>query len=380
LPELYPPPRDEANPRARAFIPNIANRDRLNAIGRRENFASTLHVKPHKIGQMHSSPGNRSARLAGPTATHQRRQAHHSTSLFAPLLRACAIALTASALAPLPASPQDVPPSPLSIPPRTWAVDCARNEVLVIQHPGSFLRYRFHVVDEKGDQLRDQIETPDGGVARVIQRDGRPLTPDEDAAERERLNALIAAPADFARHIHREMENKRLGINLLNVMPDAMLWSYTPGQPQLPTQSSPQPASPPAPTPPLVVLDFKPNPNWTPPNFESEPLTGLEGRVWIDPRARRVVHLEGDLFHAVNIGWGLVAHLYPGGKVLVQQTNVAGDRWIVEHIDEQITLRALMVKTVKQRLVYDTFNYQPVPPMSYQQAIKVLLDTPLPNH
>jgi hypothetical protein len=38
-----------------------------------------------------------------------------------------------------------------------------------------------------------------------------------------------------------------------------------------------------------------------------------------------------------------------------------------------------MVKTVHQRLVFDTADYQPVPAMSYQQAIKILLDTPLPT-
>src|SRR5579864_3283700 len=38
---------------------------------------------------------------------------------------------------------RDTPaPSLLSGPARTWAVDCANNEVLVIQHPDSYLRYR----------------------------------------------------------------------------------------------------------------------------------------------------------------------------------------------------------------------------------------------
>ncbi len=112
--------------------------------------------------------------------------------------------------------------------------------------------------------------------------------------------------------------------------------------------------------------------------MESEPLTGLQGRVWIDPRNRRMVRLEANLFRAVNLGWGIVAHLYPGGSVTLQQANLGDQRWIVEHIDEQLNLRALMVKTVHQRLVYDTAGYQPVSAMPYQQAIKVLLGTPLP--
>ena len=260
----------------------------------------------------------------------------------------------------------------LTEPARTWAVDCTNNEILVIRHPNSYLRYRFHVVDEKGDQVRDQIETPEGSVARLVMRDGQPLTPAEDAAERNRLNAMLSAPSMFARHIRREQDNKKMGVKLLRLMPDAMLWSYAPGQPQLPNAAPGDPA--------LIVLDFKPNPKWSAPDMESEPLAGLEGRVWIEPKTRRMVHLDGRLSHAVNVGWGIVAHIYPGGTVTLQQTNPGGQRWIVEHIVEQLTLRALMVKNVKQRLVFDTAEFQTVPSMKYQQAIKLLLDTPLPSH
>jgi hypothetical protein len=293
--------------------------------------------------------------------------------------------LAAAAAIPVSTSAQES--APLAQPARSWVVDCANNEVLVVQHPGSYLRYRFHEVTEKGDQLRDQIETPDGSVARLIQRDGRPLTPEEDAAERQRLSDLIASPSDFFRHVHREQDNKKLGVHLLKLMPDAMLWSYAPGQPPLPSQSPLQPSTQNAIDPPLIVLDFKPNPQWSPPDMESDALTGLEGRVWIDARTRRVVNLQGDVFRPVNIGWGVVAHLYPGGTVTLHQTSAqpsgepnAPQRFIVDHIDEQLTVRALMVRTVKQRLLYDTANFQPVPAMSYQQAIKLLLDTPLPTH
>jgi hypothetical protein len=293
-------------------------------------------------------------------------------------LLGCALILAACGAEQLLAASQDTP-SPLAVPARTWAVDCSNNEILVIQHPDSYLRYRLHVVDEKGDQLRDQIETPEGSVARLIQRDGRPITPEQDAAERGRLTDLLASPSSFLRHIRHEEENKRTGVSLLRLMPDAMLWTYTPGQPQLPAQQSSQPGS----DSPLIVLDFKPNPQWSPPTMEAEPLTGLQGRIWIDPRTRRMVRLEGDIFHAVNIGWGMVAHIYPGGKVTLHQVGVQssapGQRFIVDHVDEQLTLRALMIKTVRQRLIFDTADFQPVPSMPYQQAIKLLLDTPLPT-
>jgi len=286
------------------------------------------------------------------------------------ILQTCALILATILPAHLPAASLQPAASLLSVPARTWAVDCSRSESLVIQHPDSYLRYRLHVVDEKGDHLRDQIETPEGSVARLLQRDGRPLTSAEDAAERQRLTDLLASPSSFTRHIRTEQRNKQMGINLLKLLPDAMLWSYAPGQPQLPNWSSATPA--------LIVIDFKPNSSWSAPTIESDPLTGLEGRVWIDPVTHRLVRLEADLARAVNVGWGVVAHLYPGGTVTLEQTNVGGQRWIASHIVEQLNLRALMVKNVKQRLTFDTASYQPIPSMTYQQAIKILLDTPLP--
>ena len=322
---------------------------------------------------MKTAPSAAQPATRSPFNIPQRPAAPRRRARLWPLLSACALALATAGPARYAAASQDTPAASLpAVPARTWIVDCANNEAIVIQHPGSYLRYRLHVIDEKGDHLRDQIETPQGSVGRNLQSNGRPLTPAEDAAERQRLNNLLASPAAFARHIRNEQNNKQMGVNLLKLIPDAMLWSYTAGQPQLPNQPDGDPA--------LVVLDFKPNPAWSPPTMESEPLIGLEGRVWIDSRTRRMVRLEGSLTHAVNIGWGFVAHLYPGGTVTLQQANVGGQRWIVEHIVEQLNLRALLFKNVHQRLVFDTADYQPVPAMPYQQAIQILLDTPLPTH
>ena len=325
------------------------------------------------------TPAHSAARRAtcSPINSSQRRASRHGSPERWVSLSSLVLLLALASPARTPAAGPALPQQPtfdaslLASPARSWAVDCANNEVLVIQHPDSFLRYRLHVIDEKGDHLRDQIETPEGSVGRNLQSNGRPLTPAEDAAERQRLNDLLASPASFARHIHREQENKQMGVKLLKLLPDAMLWSYAAGQPQLPNQPTGDPA--------LIVLDFKADPAWSPPNFESEFFTGLQGRVWIDPRTRRMVRLEANLTRAVNIGWGFVAHLYPGGSVTLQQANVGGQRWMVEHIVEQFNLRALMVRTVHQRLVYDSADYQPVSAMSYRQAIKILLDTPLPT-
>ena len=265
------------------------------------------------------------------------------------------------------AYPQQETPD-LSVPAHAWAVDAAKNEVLVVSHPGSYLRYRMHEVNERGDRVRDQIESRDGTVARLILRDGHPLSPEEDAAERDRLKSQLASPSSFFDHVHNEQKNKKSYTELLTQMPDAMLWSYAPGQPQLPNSQS------------LVVLDFTPNPKWSPPSLVSEALTGIKGRVWVEPHSRRVVRVEAELFRAINIGWGFLAHIYPPGNAVLQQTDAGNQRWTVEHIDEQVNLKVALVKNIRTRLAEDNSNIQTVPPMTYQQAIQILLDTPLPKN
>jgi hypothetical protein len=281
------------------------------------------------------------------------------------------VALAGLLLFPLPdATAQGVSRELTARSPRDWAVDASKAEILALQSSNVYLRYRMRIVDQKGEQLRDVIESKDGTVARLMMRDGRPLTAEEDTAERERLNDVLAAPDKYAKHVKNESEGKQLAIKLIEQMPDAMIYSYTPGQPQVGQSDGDG----------LIVLDYHPNPKWSPPTTIAEAMTGLEGRMWIDAKTHGVRRMEGHLFKAVNFGWGLVAHIYPGGQLLLEQTNVNGKRWMYTHFTQQVSVRALMVKTLNVNRKIDISNFQILPgPMSYQEAIRQLLATPLPT-
>jgi hypothetical protein len=257
----------------------------------------------------------------------------------------------------------------LSVPPRSWAADAAANELVALHHKGSYLRYRMETINERGDQVRDVIESKDGTVARLILKDGKPLTPEQDKAEQQRLNDMIASPAAFAKHVKNTESEKTMADKLVPLMADAMVNTYTPGQPQSGRNGGAL----------EIVLDYKPNPKFVPPNTEAQALTGLEGRVWIDAKTRYVVRMEGTIARGVNFGWGMLAHIYPGGKLEMNQTNVGGKRWIFTDFSMQLSVRALMVKRLDIRSSAKTSNYQTLGPMSYQDAIRLLLATPGPD-
>jgi hypothetical protein len=256
-----------------------------------------------------------------------------------------------------------------SISPHALVTEAAANELVALHHKGSYLRYRMETVNEKGNQVRDVIESKDGTVARLILKDGKPLTAEQDKAERQRLNDMIASPAAYAKHVKNGEADKSMADKMVPLMPDAMINTYTPGQPQSGRNGGA----------PEIVLDYKPNPKWVPPSTQAQALTGLQGRVWIDAKAHYVVRMEGTIFRPVNFGWGMLAHIYPGGKVVMNQTNVGDNRWIFTDFSMELSVRALMVKKLDIRSSAKASNYQKLGPMSYQDAIRLLLATPLPE-
>ena len=261
-------------------------------------------------------------------------------------------------------------PSLPSISPHAVVAEAAANELVALHHKGSYLRYRMETVNERGDQVRDVIESNDGTVARLILKDGKPLTPEQDKAERQRLNDMLASPATFAKHIKNTESEKSIADKMIPLLPDAMINTYTPGQPQSGRNGGA----------PEIVLDYQPNPKFVPPSTQAQALTGLQGRVWIDAKSHYAVRVEGTIFRPVNFGWGMLAHIYPGGKVEMDQTNVGGDRWIFTHFSMDLSVRALMVKKLDIHSRATTSNYQKLDPMSYQDAIHLLLATPLAEH
>jgi hypothetical protein len=228
----------------------------------------------------------------------------------------------------------------------------------------------METVNERGDQVRDVIESKDGTVARLILKDGKPLTAEQDKAERQRLNDMLASPAAYAKHVKNTESEKSMADKLIPLMPDAMINTYTPGQPQSGRNGGA----------PEIVLDYKPNPKFVPPNTQAQALTGLQGRVWIDAKTHYVVRMEGIIFRPVNFGWGMLAHIYPGGKVEMDQTNVGGSRWIFTDFSMDLSVRALMVKKLDIHSSAKTSTYQTLGPLSYQDAIHLLLAAPLPEH
>jgi hypothetical protein len=251
--------------------------------------------------------------------------------------------------------------------PQSWIDAAVEHQLAIIQDDSFPLRYRMRKVNQKEDIARVVIESRQGNVARLVERDGRPLTAAEDAAERSRLNDILRSPNDYLKHEKKNQVGRDYAIQLIKLMPRAMIYTYTPGQPQPAGAQSPQ-----------VVIDFHPNPAFQPPNMISALLTGLEGRLWIDARTGRMTRAQGHLLHTVNFAWGIIAKIYSGGTIELDQTCIDDRRWVYSGLKENLTMREMMVRTVTDNTRMAAWDFKPLPaPLSFQDAVRELLAMPV---
>jgi hypothetical protein len=209
-------------------------------------------------------------------------------------------------------------------------------------HP---MRYLLHKTSPRLTSTKEICETRDGSVARLISINDRPLSPVDEQKEQARLDALLEDP-ELQRHRKKsEDTDMERALMILRALPTAFLYQYA--------------GSADGPTGKVERFTFKPNPDFTPPNLETQVLIAMYGQIWIDAAHGHVVRLEGHLQRDEEVGWGFLGRLNKGGWIVIEQANVGA-----------ITARVLFWTKVFDTTEEET-RFAPVPAgLSYAQAIQ----------
>jgi hypothetical protein len=236
--------------------------------------------------------------------------------------------------------------------------DASYNE-LHSSKPGRSFSYRQHKVDPKGSMVKEIVETKDGDVARLIEKDGKPLPPEEEQAEIDRLNNLLAHP-EIQEHRHKkEQEDSARGDEMVRMLPDAFLFTLD-GMVEGPNGL-------------CYRLKFRPNPAFTPPDREGEVYHGMVGELWVDQSQLRLAKIDAHLISDVNFGWGVLGRLYKGGSILVQNADVGLHHWETIHMKLNLQGKLLMLKSVDYSTTEDFSDFKIQPQeLGYQEAIRLL--------
>lgn len=241
------------------------------------------------------------------------------------------------------------------------------NELHSKGHPFRFVLLKQ---DAKGSTVKQIVETREGDIARLIARNGEPLTAEQTKAERKRLENLLAHPELQAHRHKKEQEDSARGNEMVRLLPDAFIYTYK-GIVQ-------------GPSGPCYRLAFRPNPSFTPPDREGEVYHGMVGELWVDKNQYRLARMDAHLVADVDFGWGVLGKLYQGGSILVEDADV-GMPFGVHHWETTLMRlnlhgKILMVKPVDFSVLEKATDFEPVSAqMGYQEAVHMLLDGKLPD-
>jgi hypothetical protein len=123
----------------------------------------------------------------------------------------------------------------------------------------------------------------------------------------------------------------------------------------------------------LVRLKFRPNPAFQPPSHVEQVLTGMQGVLVIDPVAKRIARIDGNLFKEVAFGWGILGHLDKGGHFLVEQRDVGNGSWQVSRMSLAFTGKILLFKSLAIKSDETFSDFHEVPNnTSFAQGVEML--------
>ena len=199
------------------------------------------------------------------------------------------------------------------------------------------------------------IQTPDGEIYKTLEINGKPLTPEQQAQDTQRMNAFAADPKAQAKQRSNSRHDDEQASALTKLLPDAFIWTAvdeaTPGE---------------------ITLSFRPNPHFDPPSREAKVFAAMTGTMILDEQQHRIKKLAGRLAQPVRFGGGFFGKLEKGGTFQIERSQIAPGEWQITETHVHINGHALFFKTISEQEDESSSEYKPVQPMSMKEAAGLL--------
>lgn len=238
----------------------------------------------------------------------------------------------------LAAQPQSDQPSPSDL-----VKEVIYNEIHPAADSSSHWRYKLQKQVGGAQETRVVVETRSGSLDRLLMIAGRPLTPEQQNAEAERIARFTHSAEEQRRAEQARKKDTQQADALMQMIPSAFLFEYAGEHGD------------------AIKLTFKPNPQFHPPSREGKVLQQMAGEMWVDSRQKRLMSIRGQLIGEVRFGCGLLGHLEKGGQFDVERAEIAPGDWEVKQLIVDMRGKALLFKSisVQQRETHSDFERVP---------------------
>ncbi len=219
-----------------------------------------------------------------------------------------------------------------------------QNELAALQGDRSCWEYRELQLNRGHKELRAVAETKEGTVDRLLAVDGRPVDAQQSQAEDRRIQTFLSDPNQIRDDTAKRHKDEQTSLGLMKMLPQAFLYKRTGDQGG------------------LVVLTFTPNPSFQPSTREATVFHHMQGTMWIDPHAMRLVRLDGALTSSVKFGGGVLGYLNAGGTFSIKQADVGDGHWDTISLNVKMNGKALFFKTIGVQENRTFSHYQKISP------------------
>ena len=212
-------------------------------------------------------------------------------------------------------------------------------------------RYSFYERDRvKGGTRTYHVMMIEGSpYNRLVALNGKPLGPEEDRREQEKLDQVVAerpheGAGERQARIKKYQRDRRRDHAMMAQLTDAFNFTLE-GERVFHGRR-------------VYLLKARPRPGYRPPTMETKALTGMQGQLWIDSQSYQWVKVEARVVRPVEIE-GVLAQVEPGTRFELENAPVSEGIWLPSHYAMRAKARILWVYTRHDRDNETYFGYQP---------------------
>jgi hypothetical protein len=227
-----------------------------------------------------------------------------------------------------------------------------------LENPKPF-RYQERLDWNWGSETRSVIETPEGRADRILLFNGEPLSPEQQEKQQHRLEKLLSDHDAVKNELKDQRSETQRRIRIVKAFPKAFFFDFAGAEKG------------------LLRFNFRPDPDFSPKDRETQMYRGMEGSVWIEPAQERIVRIEGILVKDVSFGWGIVGHLNKGGIYKIAQTQLAPGKWHITTLDVNLKGKMFLFNSFRFQRKETNSRFQSISPeMTFPEAVNELLASP----
>ena len=184
------------------------------------------------------------------------------------------------------------------------------------------------------------VETEAGKVRLLLAEDGKPLSPERQAAEKTRLAGIAAHPEAFQRREQGMKNDEQHAEQMLALLHKAFLFD----EPRAEGED--------------LRIGYRPDPAYQPKTMEEKVLHAMSGAVLVDERTMQLHQIEGKMPTDVSLGYGLVGTVHAGSSFSTTHEMEPGGEWKGAMVNTAIEGKAMLFKEIgrNEHVVHSEFK------------------------